>query len=250
MGEVRYAVNGAVATFTIQGYNDLNPMTPEMYVELHQALLAFEDDPQVRVGIIRGAGDKHFSAGEDLKHSAGLLETSLGEAGVLRNFWYPGERKPLAPSVGYDTLFSRQTIKPIVAAVNGYCLGSALAILTLHADIRIAGQGARFGLPETSVGMAAGATGAALANQIPGLGLNWLLETGQPVDAQRALDWCLVNEIVPDDQTFARAQDIAEQIAGYPPAALRAEKLGIVQLQNLPFEQASFMASALRAAIQ
>jgi enoyl-CoA hydratase/carnithine racemase len=248
VGSIDYLVDGPIATFTIDGYNELNPMTPDMYLALHARLLEFEDDPRVRVGIIRGAGERHFSAGGNLKRSAGMQTQLLSPEAILKHFWYPLQQDPNSAWLVWETLFARRTVKPIVAAVQGYCLGAAMFVLCLHTDIRIAGESARFGIPEVRRGIAAGSGGATQLNrQVPPVAFSWMFETGLPIDAQRAHGWFLVNEVVPDDEVFARARAVAELIAALPPAPLRAEKLGLLHLEHVPYESAAFIASAFRA---
>jgi enoyl-CoA hydratase/carnithine racemase len=247
-GAIHYTREGPIATFVIEGYNDLNPMTPDMYLDLHQRLLQFEDDPTIRVGIIRGAGDRHFTAGGNLKRSHRMADQLLSREAILKHFWYPLQQEPNSAWVVWETLFARRTVKPIVAAVQGYCLGAGIFVLCLHTDVRIAGESAQFGIPEVRRGIAAGSGGASqLARQIPHAAFSWMFETGLPIDAQRARAWFLVNEVVPDDQVFARARAVAELVAANPPAPLRAEKLGLLQLESMPYESAAFIASTFRA---
>jgi enoyl-CoA hydratase/carnithine racemase len=250
-GEVTYEVDGHIAIFTIDGYNDLNPMTPAMYLQLHSHLLAFEDDANVRVGIIRGAGDHHFSVGGNLKRASGMSDTLLNKETVLKTFWNSTSQEPKSAWIVWDTLFARRTVKPIVAALNGYCLGAAMFVVGLHTDIRIAGESAIFGIPEARRGIAAGSGGATGFNsQIPAMAMSWMFDTSEPVAAKRAHQWHIVTEVVPDDQTFARAREVAELIAANPPAPLRAEKLGLLHLENVPYETAAFVASTFRALAQ
>jgi enoyl-CoA hydratase/carnithine racemase len=247
-GAIRYTRDGPIATFVIEGYNELNPMTPDMYLELHRRLLEFEDDPEVRVGIIRGAGDRHFTAGGNLKRSHRMQDELLNREAILKHFWYPLQQVPNSAWVVWETLFARRTVKPVVAAVQGYCLGAGMFVLCLHTDVRIAGESAQFGIPEVRRGIAAGSGGASqLARQVPHAAFSWMFETGLSVDAKRAREWFLVNEVVPDEHVFARAQAVAELIAANPPAPVRAEKLGLLQLEFMPYEDAAFFASTLRA---
>jgi enoyl-CoA hydratase/carnithine racemase len=248
VGSIEYAVDGPIATFTIDGYNELNPMTPDMYLALHARLLEFDDDARVRVGIIRGAGDRHFTAGGNLKRSAGMQSQLLSQEAILKHFWYPLQQDPNSAWLVWETLFARRTVKPIVAAVQGYCLGAGMFVLCLHTDVRIAAEGAHFGIPEVRRGIAAGSGGATqLDRQVPQVAFSWMFETGLPIDARRAHGWHLVNEVVPDAEVFGRAREVAELIAAIPPAPLRAEKLGLLHLRDVPYESAAFIASTFRA---
>jgi enoyl-CoA hydratase len=182
-------------------------------------------DAAVRAIVLTGEGDA-FSTGWDWQafgsESAGALVESLRAAGVL------------------DDPFGcfAEVAKPVIAAVNGDALGGGLA-LALAADIRIAAETARFGLPEVDSGLLpmAGATQrlARLAGR--GKALEMVL-TGEPIDAAEALRIGLAGEVVPRAQLDARAQAIAERIAERGPLALQYAKEAISRGIDMPLEQA------------
>ena len=99
---------------------------------------AFEQDDGARVAILRG-GDAAFSGGED--DAVCTTDPDL----VQRQFWYPLLDEPPSSEAVWATLFARRTVKPVVAAVNGACLGAGLVLMALHSDLRVAGRGASFG---------------------------------------------------------------------------------------------------------
>jgi enoyl-CoA hydratase/carnithine racemase len=223
-------VDGPIATIVIRGRNDLNPFSPEMALELHRQLMAFEADPALRVAIIRGAGDRAFSVGGDLKRAQELSDQLFDPRGLTRHFWDPLGQETPSPVVAWSTLYYRRVAKPVLAAVKGYCLGAALIVLGVHTDIRIASRSARFGMPELARGVGAGvAAGARLGEQVPHAALMWLVQTGEVVGADRARDMHLVNEVVPDELVFTRASEVASAIASLAPEAVRREKLALIR---------------------
>ena len=181
-----------------------------------------------------------FSAGED----DSARTTDLAE--IQRQYWYPLLDEPPSSEAAWATLFARRTVKPVVAAVNGACLGAGLVLMALHSDLRVAGRGAQFGLPGQAGPPRGGeAMIARLGAQIPRAAALWLLETGEPVDAARAHEIFLINEVVADGDVLARATAIAQQIAALPPVAVRAEKLALIHAETAPYEDAVVLGEAL-----
>src|SRR5688572_19290518 len=136
---VHYEVDRHVATVTIEGPNAHNPMTAFLEAEVCRGLQRGDEDPEVRAIVLRGAGEKHFSAGGDLK----AIHNKSKQMGVeerLSAFWYPSEKLN-----GRSIVFRQRVEKPVVAAVVGYCLGAGLMILGMQSSIRIAGESAKFG---------------------------------------------------------------------------------------------------------
>jgi enoyl-CoA hydratase/carnithine racemase len=242
-GEIRLERDDSVGILTIAGSSALNLMSAEMCLELHARLMEIEDDPRLRVAIIRGAGDQHFSAGEDRAASAPLLT----QEAVLSHYWNATGQGPASFLAAWETLFAWRAVKPIVAAVRGNCFGVSLVAMCTHTDIRIAGESAQFGLPDVRAGIAAGYGGSQLARQLPQVAFTWMLETGLPINAQQAYDWHLVNEVVADERLLERAREVAALIVANPPHALRAEKLGLIHLEQMSYESAALVASAFRA---
>jgi len=238
-------LDGHVVTITIRGPSELNPMTNDMYIDLHAALLRFDDDPVARVAILRGGGDKHFSVGGNLKALNRGYAAQTTDARV-RGFWYPGtvERTTFP---GHHPVYTYRPVKPIVGAFVGYCLGAGLILAGYRTSIRIAGTSAWFGLSEVRLGLGGSAlVKSGLLDQIPFTACMWLL-SGERIDAAHALRIGLVNEVVPDADVFARAQAVADVIADMPPSALRAEKEALLHAERLPFARAVKVAAALEA---
>ncbi|RIL05731.1 MAG: enoyl-CoA hydratase [Proteobacteria bacterium] len=198
--------DGHVTTITIARPEVMNALHPPASRELSAAFDAFVADPDAWVAILTGAGDKAFSAGNDLKFQAA------------------GNRID-GPPTGFGGITSRfDDAKPVIAAVNGLALGGGFEMV-LACDIAIAAENASFGLPEPRVGLAALAGGLhRLPRQIglkPALGM---LLTGRRVDAREALALGIVNEVVPAGELLAAARRWADQISECSPVSVRTTK--------------------------
>lgn len=208
---VRVVAKGPVLVVTLDRPEALNAIDPESHEELLAAWTRLRDDDELRVGILTGAGNKAFSAGIDLKRLADFYAES-----------YPGERRHRwaeRPGVGGLTR-NFDPGKPIVAAVNGYCLGLGLE-LALACDLRLASPNAVFGLPEVRWGIIPGQGGTQrLPRAIPpNLAIEMIL-TGERITAARAYEVGLINRIVPLRRLRPEAQRVAERIAGFSPQAV------------------------------
>lgn len=246
---IELAVNAGVATISIAGADATNAITPAMALELHRTLLAFDADPSARVAILRGAGTGSFSAGMDVAAMSAMLDDMRTLKGVSRHYVYPAAQQPLSPWVVWRSLLARRTVKPVVAAVRGDCLGLGLMILGLHTDVRIAAQSARFGFPDIHAGAGSGqAVLSRLTSQIPLTAVHWLVQTGLAMDAHEARRCFLVNEVVSDAQLEARAVEVATRIGRRPAHALRAEKLAAIHLERAEYADAVALGSALATA--
>lgn len=198
-----------IATITINRPERLNALDAEHYAALSARFVQARDDQAVRVIIVTGAGDRAFSTGADLK-------SLVPHPPTLADFMLT-QRAPL-PNRGLEIW------KPIVAAVNGHCLGGGLCLM-LGTDIRVAGSAGRFGLTEVRRGLIAGNGGTIrAAAQLPRALAMELLLTGEAIDAETALRWGLVNRVVPPDRVMATAQDYARRIAANAPLAVQAAK--------------------------
>ncbi len=204
---VRFERDGHVATLTLDRPEKLNAMDREMYAEISERLREIDADDEIWVGIVTGAGERAFTAGADL--------VSMHAPGVDDSSW-----RPVRPD-RFD--LGLEVAKPLIAAVNGYCLAGGLE-LALVCDIRIASETAQFGTPEVKWNLLHG-YGAQLLPGIVGMSnALYLLLTGRFIDAQEALRIGLVQEVVPADQVLARAHEVAEQICANAPMAVRMTK--------------------------
>ncbi|MBB5780818.1 crotonase/enoyl-CoA hydratase family protein [Nonomuraea jabiensis] len=173
-----------------------------------EALDEADADPGIRAVVLTGAGDKAFCAGADLK------EVARGEFST----------EGFEPHWGFAGCVTHPIAKPVIAAVNGFALGGGTEI-ALWADLVVAAESARFGLPEVKRGIIAGAGGAfRLAAQLPAKVAMEILLTGEPVTAADALRLGLVNRVVPQDRVVPAALALAEVISANAPLAVQASK--------------------------
>ena len=205
---IKYEKKGRIAYVTINRPERLNALHPPANQELYHAFSDFRDDPDVWVAIITGAGDRAFSAGNDLRYTAehGRQDRSMDIArfgGITSNF---------------------ECWKPIIAAVNGYALGGGFE-LALACDIIIAADHAEVGLPEPRVGLVAGAGGVhRLPRHIPLKIAMGMMLTAKRISIQEAYRLGLVNEVVPLADLMAAAERWANEILEVAPLSARASK--------------------------
>ncbi len=172
------------------------------------AVLAADQDPDIRAIVLTGAGDQAFCAGADLK--AIMRGEPILEPG--REDW------------SFAGFVNHFTSKPTIAAVNGNALGGGTE-LALACDLVVAVETANFGLPEVKRGLVAGAAGVfRLVEQLPHRVAMALILTGEPMPAAEALRWGLINEVVPVGQSLDAALRLAEVIAQNAPLAVQASK--------------------------
>jgi enoyl-CoA hydratase len=218
-GDVTYAVEDGVAVLTLDRPEAHNALTVHMVRRFADASAAAQADPSVRALVVTGAGDRAFCAGGDLGELIPRL--TAGELEILT----PDPTKRFLSDVD----------KPVVAAVNGLCVAGGLELL-LGTDIRVAAEGAVFGLPEVRWGLVPGAgSHVRLPQQVPWAFAMQLLLTGDHVPAQRAYEVGLVNEVLPGPQVLERALQTARGIARNGPLAVRAAKeIAVRALANEP----------------
>ena len=203
-----YEKKDRIGIVTVNRPERMNALHPPANFELHEIWNEFERDPDVWVGILTGAGDKAFSAGNDLRYTA-----------------EHGRDMVRFAETGFGGLANRTTCwKPIIAAVNGYALGGGFE-MALACDIIIAADHAHVGLPEPKVGLMAGAGGVhRLPRMIPQkIAMGYIL-TGRHMGAQEAHRLGVVNEVVPLAQLMPRAVKWANEILDCAPLSIRASK--------------------------
>jgi len=202
-----------LATITLNRPEVLNAINLEMRDALWETLHAAEADPDVRAVIFRGAGDRAFSAGADVSEFG--TAPSYVEARRARR-----ERDIWWFMLGMETV--------LIAAIHGYALGAGVE-LPMCCDIRIASDDARMGLPEVGLGYipSAGGTQTLPRHVPPGVAMQMIL-TGDPIDAQTALRYGLVQRVVPRERLYAEAEALARRILGMPPEAVRLTKRAIL----------------------
>ena len=206
--KVGFEVKDHVATITLNRPEKQNAMDSEMYEAISSHLSEIDSNDDIWVGVITGAGDKAFTAGADLVGMHGTAEKA--EVG-----W--SSPRPTRFDLGLEVQ------KPLIAAVNGYCLAGGLE-LALVCDIRIASETAQFGCPEVKWNLLHG-YGAQLLPRIVGTSnAMYMLLTGQFIDAMEALRIGLVNEVVPPDHLMRRVYQLAAVICSNGPMAIRMTK--------------------------
>jgi enoyl-CoA hydratase/carnithine racemase len=203
---IRYEKRDRIAFLTLNRPEVMNALHPPCHEELDRALNDFAADPETWVAIFTGAGDKAFSAGNDLKWTA--------QHGV-----------PTLPKTGFAALTRRFDLaKPLIAAVNGFALGGGFEI-ALACDIIIAAEHARFGVPEPRVGLMAAAGGVhRLPRMIPQKIAMGMMLTGRHITAAEAARLGIVNEVVPAKDLMAAAERWAREILECSPLSVQASK--------------------------
>jgi crotonobetainyl-CoA hydratase len=215
-----------VTTVTLNRPERMNAINPAMHHELQAAFDAFAVDQEQFICVVTGAGTKAFCSGSDLKAAAS------GERGTY-------------PSGGYAGLIERFDLnKPIIAAVNGVCLGGGFE-LALACDIIIATENASFGLPEPRVGaMALGGGVHRLARQIGLKRAMGLIFTATHIAAREGYWLGFVNEVVAPDQLKKATEKWCEQILACAPLAIRASKEAVMRGLDEPSLQAALQHQA------
>jgi len=213
---VKFERDGKVAILTLDRPEKLNAMNMEMYGEISERLAEIDRDDRIWAGIVTGAGDRAFTAGADLLTVHDPEQERSGWSAVRANRFDLG----------------LEVQKPLIAAVNGYCLAGGLE-LALVCDIRIASERAQFGTPEVKWNILHG-YGAQLLPGIVGLSnaLNLLL-TGRFIDAKEAHRIGLVQEVVPHEQVLARSREVADQICRNGPMAVRITKELVLRSRDM-----------------
>lgn len=213
---------GHIAYITLNRPEVLNVHNVQMRDDMVEVLSAISDDSEVRVTIMKGAGEKAFCAGADLSEFlTAPPPTAAREVRFDRDLW------GLFLSVP----------QPFIAALHGYVLGSGIE-MALCCDIRFASEDARFGLPEMGIGMIPAAGGTQTVPRVIGRGkaLEMIL-TNRWIDANEALAAGLVNRVVPKEKLLTLAEETAQKIAESDPVIMRKAKRAIVQGLDLPLSQ-------------
>ena len=220
-GKILSAVTDGVGVITFNNPAKRNAMSLEMWEGLGHALVELRDDPDVRVVILVGAGDKAFVSGADIsqfektRHNAEASEEyskrSAAQRALLAD--YP---------------------KPTIACIRGFCLGGGMQVAML-ADIRFAAENSQFGIPAAKLGIAYGYDG--LRNLVSLVGPSWarlIMYTGMKIDSAEALRIGLVDRVSPDAELWDATMEIARTISGNAPLAIKAAKITIAQVLKDP----------------
>jgi enoyl-CoA hydratase len=243
MPPILYEKKGRIAYLTINRPERRNALNFEAFGMLAKAWLDFRDDPDVWVAIITGAGDKAFCAGGDLKEFIPMVTQNIGELSASGGTQTLGQDFPVNASL-VAVLREVEIYKPIIAAVNGFCIAGGMEMLQ-GTDIRIAAEHATFGIGEPRRGLfPGGGSTTKLPRQIP---FPWAMEillTAEPISAQKAFHYGIVNDVVPLADLMPTATRYAELICKNGPLAVRKVKesalrgLGLSLKESLEQEMA------------
>src|SRR5689334_2455909 len=219
---VRYEKRDHVAFLTMNRPEVMNALHPPAHEELDACWTDFAADDDMRVAIVTGAGERAFSAGNDLK-------------------WTALHGVPRMPRSGFGGITSRaDLLKPVIAAVNGVALGGGLEI-ALACDVIVAAEHATLGLPEPRVGLMAAAGGVhRLPRHLPLKVAMGMMLTGKPITAAEGHRVGLVNEVVPAKDLMAAAERWARTIAECSPLSVQATKQAALEGRDKPLREAMF----------
>lgn len=211
-----------VATITIQHAGSLNLLSTPVIRDLRRAFEALGSNEALRAVVLRGTGDKAFVAGADI-HEMRALDPA-------KALTFIDGLRALCESV-------RHCPVPVIARLPGWTLGGGLE-LAAACDIRIASNRAQFGMPEVKVGIPSIIHAALLPRLLGQARANWLLLTGENIDAAQALSWALVDAVVPPDRLDDEVARMARHFAGLGSAVLRQQKRLLREWQSCDLEAA------------
>ena len=218
-GRIGLDVADGIARILIDRPDKMNAILPEMVLELQRICQAVNDDSNVRVATIMGAGERAFSAGSDLNVLADLTDVMA-----------------FRDRIEYAALV-RDIRKPVIAGLKGWVLGGGMEI-AIAADIRVAGRSAKIGGPEVTRGWIGGGGASQMLPRLVGIGQAMkMLLTGDPVDADTALRIGLVEEVVDDAAVEGRVMELAKKIASFSAVATVAVKAGVRAAISMSLEQ-------------
>lgn len=217
-----YEKKDGIGYITLNRPQALNAVNIKMRDELYEVLPAIDDDPEVMVGIIKGAGDRGFSAGADItEFGTTPSQTIARQIRWERDLW--GQFLSVS--------------KPLIAAIHGFALGAGVE-MSMCCDIRIASDDARFGLPEVGIGMVPTAGGSQTMPRLVWRGMCTApIITGEMISAAEALRIGLINKIVTRAELLTAAEGMARVIMSRNKFAVRYAKEAINRGLDLPLEQ-------------
>ena len=233
MDTVRYELDGHVATITYHRPEALNAIDATVRADLNAAFVRFRAEEDAWVAIVTGAG-RAFCAGADLRDPSAAAGEFAG------TFW----ERPTVNSFesGWEIF------KPVIAAVNGLCLGYGLTLVT-WCDFVIASEEAEFGFPEVRLGLATIVGALRLPDRIGWQAAMELLLTGERIDARRAKEIGLAGWVVPAAHLMAEARRLADRLLQGAPLAVRATKEMAVRGRNLPLTEAIRFGETMRKVV-
>ncbi len=228
MPVIMYEVSDGIATITLNRPERMNALNPQLQEAIQETMLAFRDDDSARVAILTGAGDRAFCAGADLRAFNDRAQTGAGTI---------SEQPQTGSSPPTFQLGSLEVWKPVIAAINGWCLAGG-AELAMSCDLRVMADDTFIGLPEAKRGMGAKVATIRLPRLIPPAIAMEMLFTGENMSAPDAHRLGLVNRVVPRDQVMAAARTLALQIAANAPVTVRFQKENVYRGLEMPMAMA------------
>jgi E-phenylitaconyl-CoA hydratase len=226
-----------VLLVTIDNPGKLNAIGHQDMKDLAEAWTMMAQRDDLLVAIITGAGDRSFVAGVDLSELGNITD-------VVGTFWHKPDR-----GFGHSLESGLRLWKPVIAAINGYCVGQGL-VIALGADIRLCSENATFSMPEVKIGVNTAVGSSLLANQIGWSNAADMCLACTVYTAQDALRTGLVSRIYPQAELMPAARAMAERIATYSPLAVQATKEVMVRSRDMTLEQAQTLGEALRLYIK
>lgn len=218
--DVVFEVDGHVAVITLNRPQKLNAVTPDMADAIVAAVRQCNDSDTIRCVIVTGAGEKSFCAGSDIR-----------ELDHYDTPWQFRNRPDYCDAI-------RRLAKPSIAAINGYAFGGGLET-AMSCDIRIASANAQFAAPEIKLGwIGGGGMTMYLAQSVGMSNAALMVMTGDPIPAEKALQWGLVSEVLEREALLGRARQIADTIASRAPIAAETAKLNLKAAYAMPPEKA------------
>ena len=239
---VLYEKKGHIAYITINNSAKANILDRATSDEMAQAWKDVWDDPDVRVAILTGTGDRHFCAGHNLETRPDITPEERERVRTENIFWPPsgtvnGSRFGVDGSLGdhYPQIW-----KPVIGAINGWAAGAGFYLMLTSTDIRLAcEEHARFKFALLSQGWVGHGPGATyLTRQVSYADSMKILLSDEPFDAKEALRMNLINEVVSHDNLMQRAEEIASQVAAMPPLAVRMMKEFVIRFRDIPVSEA------------
>src|SRR5260221_13478581 len=213
-GKILQSASDGVGVITFNNPEKRNAMSLEMWEGLGSALIALRDNPEIRVVIMVGAGDKAFVSGADISQ----FETTRHNAQASEEY---SKRSAAQRALLADYP------KPTIACIRGFCLGGGMQVAML-ADIRFAAENSQYGIPAAKLGIAYGYDG--LKHLVSLVGPSWarlIMYTGMRIDSAEALRIGLVDRVSPDAELWNATTDIARTISGNAPLAIQAAQITI-----------------------
>ena len=231
-----------IAYITLNNPEKANILDRQTSDEISEAWKEIWEDWDIRVAILTGAGDRHFCAGHNLAPPPGVTQEDRERIRAEGIFW-PMAGTVNGAKIGADGRLGDhypQIWKPVIGAINGWAAGAGFYIMLTSTDIRVAcEEHAQFKFALLSQGWVGGGPGATfLTRQIAHADAMRILLTDEAFDAKEALRINLINEVVPHDQLMTRAEEIATQIAGMPPLAVRMMKEFVIRFRDIPVTEA------------